>query len=76
MRFNSVAYGEDIAVVPEPLRTLGAKAEALKAQTNTGLAMVVGIWFFVAFLASDSARVTSRLSAHGTLAFGRSGPLR
>lgn len=55
--------------------------------------MVVRIWFFVAFLASDSsmgvgkdknkdggryipARVTSRLSAHGTLAFGRSGSLR
>lgn len=76
MRFDSVAHGEDVAIVPEPFWTLGAKTKAFKTETDTGLAMVVLVGLLVAFLATDPARVTTTLSAHGTLAFGRSGPLR
>jgi len=76
MCFDSVAHSENIAVVPEPFRPLGAKTKAFKTETDTGLAMVVLVGLLVAFLATNPARVTTTLSAHGTLAFGRSGPLR
>lgn len=76
MSFNSVAYSKDIAVVPEPLRTLGAKTKTFETETNTRLAVVVLIGFLVTLLTANPARVTARLSAHGTLAFGRSGLFR
>lgn len=79
---------------PQPFRALGTEAEALKSQTNTGLAMSVNIRLFVAFLqygtssacvcsitirwlgtnlATDSARVATRLSADRAFSLRRSG---
>lgn len=59
MRFDSITYGEDIAIVPEPLRSLGAKAQTFEAKANTGLTMVVLVWLFIAFFATYPARVTT-----------------
>jgi hypothetical protein len=74
--FDPVADSQDIAVVSKPLGTFSAKAKALEPESNTGLAMALDVGLFIAFLSTDSARVTPRLSAHCTLSFGRSGFLR
>jgi len=76
MCFDPVADSEDVAVVPEPLGTLGAKTEAFETKADAGLTMVVLVGLFITFFAANSARVTTTLSAHGTLALGRSGLLR
>lgn len=64
---------EHVAVLPQPVRTLGAEAQAFETETNTGGTETLFIWLFITFLSTDPARVAARLGAHGTLCFWRSG---
>jgi hypothetical protein len=63
----------DIIVLLEPIGALLAKAEALEAETDTGLATALCVWPFVAFLATDPTSIAARLGAHRAFCFGRSG---
>jgi hypothetical protein len=65
----------DIIVLLEPIGALLAKAEALEAETYTGLATALWVRPFVAFLATDPASIAARLGAHRAFCFGRSGLL-
>jgi hypothetical protein len=70
---NFLSKLNDVAVLPEPLRTLGPKTEALKTQTKACLALTMLVLLFVAFLSTDSTRVAARLSADGAFGLGGAG---
>jgi len=74
-RFDFVAKLNDIVVFSEPIWPFGTKTKALEPETKTGFAAAFSIWAFITFLSSNSARVTTRLSAHSAFSLGRSGLL-
>jgi len=61
----------DMVTLLEIVWSLGTKAEALQAKTDTGLARTLGVLHLIAFLATDPTRVAPRLGPRSALSLGR-----
>jgi len=71
-----ISQVSDIAIFPEPFRSLCTETEALKSKADASLAVTSIIRFLVAFLATDPTSITARLGTNRTFGLGRSGLLR
>lgn len=59
--------------LPHPFGALSAKAEALNAETNAGLATALVVRVLVTLLSPYPTSIAARLSAHCTFSLGRPG---
>jgi len=72
-RLDLFSQVDNIAALPEPVGAFCTKAKALKPQAFACSTMTLFVGVLITLLATDPARVTSRLSAHRAFGLGCSG---
>jgi hypothetical protein len=72
-RLNLFTQNRNAVGLPHPFGALSTKAEALKTETNAGLATALVVRVLVTLLSPYPTSIAARLSAHCTFSFGRPG---